>query len=120
MQRGLDTELTEGGTTLAEGQRQLLCMARALLKHTRLVLMDEATSNVDNATDAVIQEAVRSAFEGCTVLTIAHRLHTIIDSDRILVMADGALVESGRPHDIMQVPDGKFRALVNEADVLSG
>ena len=117
---GLDTELSEGGTILAEDQRQLLRMERALLKHTRLVLMDEATSNVDNTTDVVIQDVVRSVFEGCTVLTIAHCLHTIIDIDRILVLADGALVESGRPHDLMQVPDGKFRALVNEAEVSSG
>ena len=115
MQRGVDTELAEGGATLSVGQRQLLCMARALLKQARLLLMDEATSNVDNATDAVIQATIRSAFAGCTVLTIAHRLHTIIDSDRILVLAAGVLVESGRPKDLMQVPNGSLRALVNEA-----
>ena len=119
MQRGVDTELAEGGATLSVGQRQLLCMARALLKQARLLLMDEATSNVDNATDAVIQATIRSAFAGCTVLTIAHRLHTIIDSDRILVVAAGELVESGNPQELMKLPNGKLRALVNEASTSS-
>lgn len=115
MQKGVDTELSEGGTTLSVGQRQLLCMARALLKQARMLLMDEATSNVDNATDSLIQSTIRSAFASCTVLTIAHRLHTIIDSDRILVLDAGELVESGVPSELMKIPDGKLRALVNEA-----
>jgi ABC-type multidrug transport system fused ATPase/permease subunit len=115
VQAGLDTELQEGGSNLSVGQRQLLCMARALLKKARILLMDEATSNVDNATDALIQSTIRSAFARCTILTIAHRLHTIIDSESILVLDAGHLVEWGRPQALLKRQDGAFRALVQES-----
>jgi ABC-type multidrug transport system fused ATPase/permease subunit len=114
MQEGIATELQEGGSNLSVGQRQLLCMARALLKKARILLMDEATSNVDNATDSLIQHTIRSAFTQCTILTIAHRLHTIIDSERILVLDAGEVAEYGKPEDLLKKPDGKFKALVNE------
>jgi ABC-type multidrug transport system fused ATPase/permease subunit len=119
VQKGVDTELSEGGSTLNMGHKQLLCMARALLKSSRLLLMDEATSNVDNTTDALIQSTIRSSFASCTVLTIAHRLHTIIDSDKILVLDAGVLVESGSPAELMNAPSGKLRALVHEASTSS-
>jgi ABC-type multidrug transport system fused ATPase/permease subunit len=80
-----------------------------------MVLMDEATSNIDPASDAIIQSTVRTALQACTVLTIAHRLHTIIDSDRIIVIDGGAVVESGAPEQLMKKVDGKLRALVTEA-----
>lgn len=89
-------------------------MARALLKDSRILLMDEATSNVDQATDKLIQHTIRSAFTHCTILTIAHRLHTIIDSDSILVLDSGEVVEAGKPSDLMKVTGGRFRSLVNE------
>jgi ABC-type multidrug transport system fused ATPase/permease subunit len=115
MQKGQDTELADRGNSLSVGQRQLLCMARALLKSTRMLLMDEATSNVDNTTDALIQNTIRDAFSSCTVLTVAHRLHTISDSDRILMLDDGLLVEEGPPQELMAKTDGMYRALVYEA-----
>jgi ABC-type multidrug transport system fused ATPase/permease subunit len=116
VQKGLDTPLEEGGSNLSVGQRQLLCMARALLKRSTLLLMDEATSNVDNDTDALIQRTVRTAFRDCTVLTIAHRLHTIIDSDKILMLDAGRVAEYDAPRALLQRPGSAFRALVNDAN----
>lgn len=115
VQEGLDTQLQEGGSNLSVGQRQLLCMARALLKKARLLLMDEATSNVDNTTDSLIQHTIRSAFTNCTILTIAHRLHTIIDSDVILVLHEGEVSEFAPPSELMEKPASRFRALVQES-----
>ena len=115
MQDGTATELQEGGNDLSVGQRQLLCMARALLKKARILLMDEATSNVDNTTDSLIQHTIRSAFTHCTILTIAHRLHTIADSDMILVLNSGEVSEYGAPSDLMARPDSRFRGLVEES-----
>ena len=102
-QGGLDAVLGEAGSNLSSGQRQLLCMARALLRHARILVLDEATSNVDTASDALIQETVREAFADCTVLTIAHRLHSILDSDRVLVLEDGRVKEFDTPGNLLQV-----------------
>ncbi len=95
--------LGEAGSNLSSGQRQLLCMARALLRKAKVLVLDEATSNVDTASDALIQETVRAAFADCTVLTIAHRLHSILDSDRILVLEDGRVKEFDTPEHLLQV-----------------
>lgn len=102
-QGGLDAVLGESGSNLSSGQRQLLCMARALLRNAKVLVLDEATSNVDTASDALIQETVRAAFADCTVLTIAHRLHSILDSDRVLVLEDGRVKEFDTPERLLQV-----------------
>eukprot|EP01065_Artemidia_motanka_P035000 TRINITY_DN42967_c0_g1_i1.p1 TRINITY_DN42967_c0_g1~~TRINITY_DN42967_c0_g1_i1.p1 ORF type:complete len:1406 (+),score=499.49 TRINITY_DN42967_c0_g1_i1:76-4293(+) len=97
---------------LSQGQRQLLSVARALVRSVRIIVMDEPTSNVDMITDACVQRAVRTALEGCTVITIAHRLNTIIDADRILVMEKGQVAEFGVPADLL-ASDGHLTRMVN-------
>ncbi|XP_070499202.1 probable multidrug resistance-associated protein lethal(2)03659 [Chironomus tepperi] len=101
MPSGLNTKITEGGTNFSVGQRQLVCLARAILRENKILVMDEATANVDPQTDGLIQKTIRQKFAECTVLTIAHRLNTVIDSDRILVMDSGRCVEFGTPHELL-------------------
>ncbi|XP_017154836.2 probable multidrug resistance-associated protein lethal(2)03659 isoform X2 [Drosophila miranda] len=98
---GLQSLVSEGGANYSVGQRQLVCLARAVLRENRILVMDEATANVDPQTDALIQSTIRRKFRDCTVLTIAHRLNTIIDSDRVMVLDAGNLVEFGTPHELL-------------------
>uniref|UniRef100_A0A6P4DXN6 Probable multidrug resistance-associated protein lethal(2)03659 n=1 Tax=Drosophila rhopaloa TaxID=1041015 RepID=A0A6P4DXN6_DRORH len=112
---GLETKVTEGGTNFSVGQRQLVCLARAILRENRILVMDEATANVDPQTDSLIQATIRNKFKECTVLTIAHRLHSIMDSDKVLVMDAGRAVEFGSPYELLTVADSKvFHGMVKQ------
>jgi ATP-binding cassette subfamily C (CFTR/MRP) protein 4 len=111
---GLDVEVADKGANFSVGQRQLICLARALLKKTKILLMDEATASVDFDTDALIQTTVRSAFKHATVLTIAHRLATVIDSDRILVMNDGLVKEYAAPSKLLDDTGTQFHDMVRQ------
>jgi len=112
---GIETEMSEGGSNFSVGQRQLVCLARAVLRHNSILIMDEATANVDPRTDQLIQEQIRTRFRDCTVLTIAHRLHTIMDSDRILVLADGRVVEYDSPYALLCKEGGVLAELAAQA-----
>jgi ATP-binding cassette subfamily C (CFTR/MRP) protein 4 len=111
---GLDQRVNEGGSNFSAGQRQLICLARAIVRNNRILVLDEATANVDPSTDALIQATIRKNFKDCTVLTIAHRLNTIMDSDKVLVMDAGRAVEFGHPHQLLQNADGYFSKMLKE------
>ncbi|XP_060775099.1 multidrug resistance-associated protein 4 isoform X2 [Neoarius graeffei] len=110
----LETILAESGSNFSVGQRQLVCLARAILRKNRILIIDEATANVDPRTDDLIQKTIREKFQQCTVLTIAHRLNTIIDSDRILVLDGGRIHEYDEPHVLLQNKDGIFYKMVQQ------
>ena len=107
--RNLSSPVTESGSNLSQGQRQLLCLARAMLKNPKVLLMDEATASIDYATDAKIQETIREIKN--TTITIAHRLQTIIDYDKVLVLEKGEVVEYGDPFDLINTEGGMFRGM---------
>ncbi|XP_063224515.1 ATP-binding cassette sub-family C member 4-like [Bacillus rossius redtenbacheri] len=111
---GLSHRMLEGGANFSVGQRQLVCLARAIIRNNKILVMDEATANIDPRTDALIQETVRRKFAGCTVLTIAHRLLTVMDSHRILVMDAGRVVEFDQPHTLLQNKSGFLWRMVQE------
>ncbi|XP_067134882.1 ATP-binding cassette sub-family C member 4-like isoform X1 [Centruroides vittatus] len=116
---GLNTHLTEGGRNFSVGERQLICLARTILRQNKILVMDEATSNIDKRTDSCLQKIIRERFKSCTVLTIAHRLHTIIDSDRVLVLDVGKLREFDSPYALLKNVNGTFYNLVMKMGVTS-
>ena len=107
----LSEEIKECGANFSVGERQLLCLARALLKRSKIIIMDEATANVDYKTDQLIQETIHTKSKHCTVITIAHRLNTIIDYDRVLVLKNGQVVEYDKPEILLQNERGQFSRL---------
>ncbi|GAA5796465.1 hypothetical protein HPULCUR_001837 [Helicostylum pulchrum] len=103
----LNQQVSDGGNNFSQGQRQLLCLARALLKNSKLIIMDEATASVDYETDTKIQTTIREEFTNSTLLCIAHRLRTIIDYDRVLVLDQGHVVEYDTPYNLITGTQGK-------------
>ncbi|OBA19157.1 hypothetical protein METBIDRAFT_33368 [Metschnikowia bicuspidata var. bicuspidata NRRL YB-4993] len=117
-QVGLDARVVEGGSNLSSGQKQLLCLARALLKESKVLVLDEATAAVDVQTDKIIQETIRSEFKDKTILTIAHRLDTIMDSDRVLVLERGMVKEFDTPQNLLEDTKSEFYSLCKEGGYL--
>ncbi|XP_077093647.1 ATP-binding cassette sub-family C member 2-like [Siphateles boraxobius] len=113
---GLTHEVAEGGENLSLGQRQLLCLARALLRKSRILILDEATAAVDLETDDLIQSTIRREFSHCTVLTIAHRLNTILDSSRVMVLDSGKIVEFDSPSTLLH-KQGHFYSMAKDAGI---
>uniref|UniRef100_A0A672LTP6 ABC-type glutathione-S-conjugate transporter n=1 Tax=Sinocyclocheilus grahami TaxID=75366 RepID=A0A672LTP6_SINGR len=117
---GLQHEVSEGGENLSVGQRQLVCLARALLRKSRILILDEATAAVDLETDDLIQNTIRTEFSHCTVLTIAHRLNTILDSSRVMVLDSGKIVEFDSPSVLLNNKQGHFYAMAKDAGIRGG
>ncbi|XP_023231554.1 multidrug resistance-associated protein 4-like [Centruroides sculpturatus] len=109
---GLDSQLSEGGGNLSVGQKQLLCVARAILRQNKILIMDEATANIDKRTDCLIQKTIGEKFSSCTIITVAHRLQTIMDSDRIMVLDEGKIVEFDNPDQLLKNKNGLFYRMV--------
>ncbi|EGC38375.1 hypothetical protein DICPUDRAFT_148988 [Dictyostelium purpureum] len=111
---GLDSRVNEGGENWSQGQRQLICLGRALLKRPRILVLDEATASVDTHTDQLIQKCIREKFQHCTILTIAHRINTILDSDRIMILDSGTISEFDKPSKLIQNESSLLNFLINE------
>ena len=115
LEAGLQHEVTEGGENLSIGQRQLVCLARALLRKTKILILDEATAAVDLETDDLIQATIRKQFNDCTVLTIAHRLNTIIGYDRIMVLDKGVIAEFKTLNELLEDSSSIFHSMAKDA-----
>lgn len=113
-EKGLDQMIEDGGKNLSSGEKQLVCICRAILRKNKVVLMDEATANIDIKTEQIIQKLIHEEFVDSTVLTIAHRLNTIINSDRVLVLSKGEVQEYDDPQKLLEDSDSLFYSYANE------
>ncbi|EHK17405.1 uncharacterized protein TRIVIDRAFT_43463 [Trichoderma virens Gv29-8] len=111
----LSSPVASGGSNLSQGQKQLLCLARAILSRPKVLLLDEATSAVDMETDRLIQDSIRQEFSDSTLLVIAHRLSTVVDFDRILVIKDGVTAEFGTPKELLEIENGLFKEMISHS-----
>ncbi|KAK1262158.1 ABC transporter C family member 9 [Acorus gramineus] len=111
--------MVENGENWSVGQRQLFCLGRALLRRSSILVLDEATASVDSATDGVIQQIIRQEFRDRTVVTIAHRIHTVIDSDLVLVLSEGRVHEFDAPENLLEREDSAFSKLIREYSLRS-
>lgn len=112
----MDHKITEGGENISVGQRQLVCLARALLRRSKVLVLDEATASVDVSTDALIQETIRREFANSSVFTIAHRLNTILDYDIVMVLDKGEIVEFAPPNQLLADRNSIFSQMVNQQE----
>ncbi|KAI4355527.1 hypothetical protein L6164_004290 [Bauhinia variegata] len=110
----LDSSVSDEGQNWSVGQRQLFCLGRVLLKRNRILVLDEATASIDSATDVILQRIIRQEFSECTVITVAHRVPTVIDSDMVMVLSYGKLVEYDEPSKLMETNSTAFSKLVAE------
>ena len=119
LEGGLEFKVSEGGDNLSVGQRQLVCLARACLRKSKILVLDEATAAVDLETDDLIQKTIRNEFAGCTIITIAHRLNTVMDYDRILLMDEGQVAEFDSPQKLLKDPNSKFYSMAKDAGLVN-
>ncbi|XP_058779036.1 ABC transporter C family member 10-like [Vicia villosa] len=113
-EEGLNSSVVEDGSNWSMGQRQLFCLGRALLRRSRILVLDEATASIDNSTDTILQKTIRTEFADCTVITVAHRIPTVMDCTKVLSISDGKLVEYDEPMSLMMREESLFRKLVKE------
>ncbi|KAM4087722.1 hypothetical protein ACB094_07G016900 [Castanea mollissima] len=113
-EEGLDSLVMEDGSNWSLGQRQLFCLGRALLKRSQILVLDEATASIDNATDSLIQKTIRTEFTNCTVITVAHRIPTVMDCTKVLAISDGNVAEYDEPLKLMNKEGSLFGQLVKE------
>ena len=113
---GINMQISEGGSNLSSGQKQLICLCRAALKRNQIVILDEATSNIDVITEQHVQQLIHSEFKDCTMITIAHRLNTIMSSDKILVMDQGQVAEFDSPEVLKKNEKSEFRRLLKSIE----
>ncbi|KAJ6764851.1 ATP-BINDING CASSETTE SUB-FAMILY C [Salix koriyanagi] len=111
-EQGLDSLVVEDGSNWSMGQRQLFCLGRALLRRSRILVLDEATASIDNATDLILQKTIRTEFSDCTVITVAHRIPTVMDCTMVLAISDGKLVEFDEPRNLMKTEGSLFGQLI--------
>nr|GMC61018.1 ABC transporter C family member 10-like [Ipomoea batatas] len=112
--KGLDSLVLEDGSNWSMGQRQLFCLGRALLRKSKILVLDEATASIDNATDMILQKTIRTEFADCTVITVAHRIPTVMDCTMVLAISDGKLVEYDEPMKLMKKEGSLYGQLVKE------
>ncbi|PVH35030.1 hypothetical protein PAHAL_7G089400 [Panicum hallii] len=112
--QGLDSPVVEDGSNMSMGERQLICLGRILLRRCRILVLDEATASIDNATDAILQKIIRTEFKDCTVITVAHRIPTVMECGMVLSMSDGKVVEYDKPIKLMEAEGSLFHGLLKE------
>merc|ERR1711904_2533 len=111
---GIYYKLNDGGDCLSMGEKQLVCICRAILRKNKIVVLDEATANIDIVTEQTIQKLMKESFKDCTMIVVAHRLQTIIESDRVLVLDHGKVAEFDSPSTLRKNPQSPFAKLINE------
>ena len=112
--KGLNSIVSEGGSNFSVGQRQLLCLARAILSKNKILVLDEATASVDRRTDQMLHESLHESFGDATIIAVAHRLDTVIDHDYILVLGQGKILEFGPPSELLRNKEGAFFSMVED------